>query len=554
MIPKILFQTSKEKLEHCVVNSTIDTVGDKWTYLHFDDKEIVEFINQNPLPEFPDAADVFNNIKLGEHKADFFRYYFLYVRGGVFIDSDLSLRTSLDYYVNNYSFFTCESDCGVDCYFNGLLGAEPGNDIIYHAMVHAYNLFKNNTDVDYLTICIELKKIVLANRRPGIKILSEMLVTEEFGFTFLFDADQDYKLIAVHFQLLESVPADHARASRDLEIKFRKILEIYRTLLVREPDHEGFRNYLISSLSAAEIENSIKNSEEFLQSEKIHKKEIANLFWHGELTMLEITCIKSFVQQGFHTKLWSYNNLSVDGAESCDASLVLPKEKLEHCVVNRVIKNLIPRILLQVSKEPLPDHVIRMWKNRCEYDWQHHHFNDSTMIIQYFKDNPIKEFPNIIEVFNSFQGAHRVDLFRYYYIYQHGGIFADSDFMMSSEFKLEQFIESGCQHFLTITNSQPETVMFNGFFGAVPNSKFVYELLTHAYHTEPEHLEKYYMLFCHFMYKTYTKHKDTMNSTTDLYFEKEFIDGVGISFDSNNRVVGRHYYATKIIPDDSGNG
>jgi hypothetical protein len=62
--------------------------------------------------------------------------------------------------------------------------------------------------------------------------------------------------------------------------------------------------------------------------EKYKTKEIANFFWTGELSECEILCIKSFVQKGFHTKLWSYENLKVDGAESCDASLVLPKEDL----------------------------------------------------------------------------------------------------------------------------------------------------------------------------------------------------------------------------------
>jgi len=56
--------------------------------------------------------------------------------------------------------------------------------------------------------------------------------------------------------------------------------------------------------------------------------EIANFFWHGELTKFEKTCIKSFVKQGFHTKIWSYTNIQIDGAESCDARLVLSEEHL----------------------------------------------------------------------------------------------------------------------------------------------------------------------------------------------------------------------------------
>lgn len=56
--------------------------------------------------------------------------------------------------------------------------------------------------------------------------------------------------------------------------------------------------------------------------------EIANIFWHGDLSTFEIVCIKSFVQNGFHVKLWSYNGLSVEGAESCDARLVLSENHL----------------------------------------------------------------------------------------------------------------------------------------------------------------------------------------------------------------------------------
>lgn len=58
------------------------------------------------------------------------------------------------------------------------------------------------------------------------------------------------------------------------------------------------------------------------------KKEIAHLFWHGELTKLEEICVKSFVKNGFDTKIWSYTGIEIDGAESCDARLVLPEEDL----------------------------------------------------------------------------------------------------------------------------------------------------------------------------------------------------------------------------------
>lgn len=59
-------------------------------------------------------------------------------------------------------------------------------------------------------------------------------------------------------------------------------------------------------------------------------KEIANFFWEGKLTKLEKSCIKSFVNNGFEVKLWSYNNLQVDGAESCDANQVLNRDAVNN--------------------------------------------------------------------------------------------------------------------------------------------------------------------------------------------------------------------------------
>jgi hypothetical protein len=53
--------------------------------------------------------------------------------------------------------------------------------------------------------------------------------------------------------------------------------------------------------------------------------EVANIFWNGELSTFEKKCIKSYVNNGFKVKLWSYDGIELDGCESCDANLVLGK-------------------------------------------------------------------------------------------------------------------------------------------------------------------------------------------------------------------------------------
>lgn len=56
--------------------------------------------------------------------------------------------------------------------------------------------------------------------------------------------------------------------------------------------------------------------------------EVANMFWHGELSRLEQMCIKSFVEKGFDVKLWSYTGIEVEGAQSCDAREILSEDHL----------------------------------------------------------------------------------------------------------------------------------------------------------------------------------------------------------------------------------
>lgn len=57
-------------------------------------------------------------------------------------------------------------------------------------------------------------------------------------------------------------------------------------------------------------------------------KELVHFFWHGELSIFEETCIKSFVDNGFNVNLWSYTNLKIDGTNSRDAREILPEEDL----------------------------------------------------------------------------------------------------------------------------------------------------------------------------------------------------------------------------------
>ena len=108
---------------------------------------------------------------------------------------------------------------------------------------------------------------------------------------------------------------------------------------------------------------------------------------------------------------------------------------------------MIPKILLQVSREPFLDEVNAGWAERNGCGWKIDWYDDER-ILEYFDENPLPEFPNIVDVFNSFTGAHKSDLFRYYYLYLNGGVFCDSDLMLTGD--LSELDIDGHDHLFTV--------------------------------------------------------------------------------------------------------
>jgi hypothetical protein len=68
---------------------------------------------------------------------------------------------------------------------------------------------------------------------------------------------------------------------------------------------------------------------------------VANFFWHGNLTSYELTCISSFVDYGFVVNVWSYQDLKIPkGANLKDAREILPVEQLTAYTQNKQPQNL----------------------------------------------------------------------------------------------------------------------------------------------------------------------------------------------------------------------
>ena len=157
-IPKVIFQTSRNNQDQYVIDM-IKSLSPGWEYIHFKDDDILQFFKENPLHEFPNIKDKFLSIISGAHKADLFRYYYLYVKGGVFIDSDGMIEQDINIIVKDYDFFSVESRYFPDTIFNGFIGSTPKNIIIYEALKHEYMSNPIEINKNYMIFCRKLNEI-----------------------------------------------------------------------------------------------------------------------------------------------------------------------------------------------------------------------------------------------------------------------------------------------------------------------------------------------------------------------------------------------------------
>lgn len=214
MIPKIVIQTSKNPIEPFVVTELKKFLSDEWEYRWFDDNAIIEFFISNPLEEFPDIIKVFNDLKSGPHKADLFRYYFMYINGGVFIDSDAMLKVNLDSIINDYpcAFFaplnvdkSLKERREIDRAFNGFMGCSKNNKIVYDALKDLYTIDHVELENDYHIVCRNLTTFIHKHSNEiKVHLFHELCDLPGIGRTF----ESSTGITLLHHYYRTKVPND----------------------------------------------------------------------------------------------------------------------------------------------------------------------------------------------------------------------------------------------------------------------------------------------------------------------------------------------------------
>jgi len=201
-IPKIIFQTSKTVQPEYVIEM-IKSKSPGWEYVHFTDEGVLNFFKENPSDEFPFLKEKFLSIRGGAHKADFFRYYYLYVKGGVFIDSDAMIEQDINILAGDYDFFSVESTYVPNTIFNGFIGTTPKNIILYEALKHAYHIDIDELSKSYMTFCRKLKEIYETHKSGQKTLLYIELVNDSKSAKMVNDKNET---ILIHYYLYKIIP------------------------------------------------------------------------------------------------------------------------------------------------------------------------------------------------------------------------------------------------------------------------------------------------------------------------------------------------------------
>jgi mannosyltransferase OCH1-like enzyme len=126
-IPKVIIQTyfDKSKIPQKVYDN-IKKYAPNYKHIIYDDKECIDFIQKNYGEKY---VKKFNSLKRGAHKADLFRYCYLYKNGGIYLDIKTELIRSMDSIIKNkYNFYSVLSK-NKNTIYQGIILTYPNNNL-----------------------------------------------------------------------------------------------------------------------------------------------------------------------------------------------------------------------------------------------------------------------------------------------------------------------------------------------------------------------------------------------------------------------------------------
>ena len=202
---------------------------------------------------------------------------------------------------------------------------------------------------------------------------------------------------------------------------------------------------------------------------------------------------------------------------------------------------MITKIFFQTSKNSPKTYLVDLIKSRLTDQWRYIHFNDDD-VLSFFEKHPIEGLENIVDKFNALSGAHKGDLFRYYFIYCYGGFFMDFDAMIYQN--IEDITKD--YDFVSVDSSCHPKTIFQGIIGASPKNPLIKKALFTLYETDLIELKNYHHLACAQLYQIIEENKNAFK--IKLYNELRPHSNGDLVFDEMKTILFRNFWRLKKIP------
>lgn len=208
---------------------------------------------------------------------------------------------------------------------------------------------------------------------------------------------------------------------------------------------------------------------------------------------------------------------------------------------------MISKILMQKTAKRVEERLVQMIKSCLPAGWQYINYVNGEEE-DFFKANPISEFPNIIDRFRKMPSAtHQADLFKCYFLYLNGGINIDGDAMIYQN--ADEIIKD--YTFFSVLGLD-RSLLCNGLIGCSPKNPIIHEALRFAYTVDNSKFLNNYHLLCKNLYDIVQKQRSNPMQKIMLFTEYDHVIGESArSVDGEGKTVFIHYYKYKIIPDTS---
>jgi hypothetical protein len=134
-IPKIIIQTYdeaiyKNNIHYNIIISLIE-LNPEYEYKFFDNNDCLKFINENYDKEI---FYKYNSIKTYKKKSELFRYCYLYLNGGCYINSNINLLQPIHKIINNNDNFVVSEGNN-----NRIIMTYPKNELLYK-LINNFNI------------------------------------------------------------------------------------------------------------------------------------------------------------------------------------------------------------------------------------------------------------------------------------------------------------------------------------------------------------------------------------------------------------------------------